>query len=413
MLRSCHPVSIRASAIRAQAIRTSTRMGLAILAGAAFLSGCGFVRYEQREPWRGEAEAACMKAGIVRESEFVRMTKPIDGAGVCGLDIPLKVQAFQIDQNILASFAEAGAPLRTSTGADLRLTVLKPEVTLTCPMVAWLDDWLATAVQPAALAWMGQGVKEIRTGGSYACRRRNHQPGAKLSEHAFGNAIDIMSFVFADGSVTTVKGGWRGAESEQGFLREVLASACSKFRTVLGPGSDAFHHDHFHLDLARHDARGQRRYCRPKVDAPPRPAFPPGPNTSMPPATAFNAAPPRAPQAFPGDAYAANRPPVALTQRLPIAPPPSGFLKPQQPLPQREMQGSEATEQEGEFDPRDFDVTSSISELPTGRGRAVMQQPLPEFSEGALLPAHKARPAPARNQPRGIVQQPMMPMGGN
>ncbi len=129
-------------------------------------------------------------------------------------------------------------------------------------MVAWTDDWITTAVQPAAIAWFGQGIREIRTAGSYACRRRNHQANARLSEHAFGNAIDIMSFVFNDGNVVTVKGGWRGTEQEQGFLRDVFHGACQRFKTVLGPGSDALHYDHFHLDLARHDARGQRRYCR-------------------------------------------------------------------------------------------------------------------------------------------------------
>ncbi|MCU0819248.1 MAG: extensin family protein [Beijerinckiaceae bacterium] len=423
MLRSRHSSLPQAAAIRAPA-----RLGLAILASAAFLSGCGFVRYEQREAWRGEAEVACMKAGIVQESEFVRITKPIDGSGACGLDIPLKVQAFQIDQNILSSFAQAGAPLRTSTGQDFRMTVLKPEATLTCPMVAWLDDWLATAVQPAALAWMGQGVKEIRTGGSYSCRRRNHQPGAKLSEHAFGNAIDIMSFVFADGSVTTVKGGWRGSEMEQGFLREVLNSACGKFRTVLGPGSDAFHHDHFHLDLARHDARGQRRYCRPKVDAPPRPAFPPQFNTQMPPATAYNQAPQQGPQGFPNQAYsavrpphglgqsnpyAASQPPVALTQRPPATS--AGSLDWQQ---QRLQQGNgitpEVTEQEGEFDPRDFDLTSSVSELPTGRGRSVTRQPMPAPTSGLLPSTPRVQNAPSRAPARQTqVRQPSMPMGGN
>lgn len=410
MLRSHHPFLPRASAIPLPA-----RLGLAVLASAAFLSGCGFLRFEQREAWRGEAEIACMKAGIVQESEFVRITRPIDGSGACGLDIPLKVQAFQIDQNILQSFAEAGAPLQTATGADLRLTVLKPEATLTCPMVAWLDDWLATAVQPAALAWMGQGVKEIRTGGSYACRRRNHQPGSRLSEHAFGNAIDIMSFVFADGSVTTVKGGWRGAPHEQGFLRDVLHSACGKFRTVLGPGSDAFHYDHFHLDLARHDARGQRRYCRPRFDSPMRPTLPPSMGTQIPPATAFKPQPP-APQGFPNSAYSAASPPqLALTQRPPAALAPAGSLDRQRQLLQQNGGAhTEVMEQEEEFDPRDFDLTSSMPELPVNRGRGVTRQPLPAPAGALLPPAPPQQPAPARNPHRASqIRQQNMPTGGN
>lgn len=258
-----------------------------VLLGAGLgvlLSGCGFARFEPREPWRAEAELACMRSGLIRESQFIRQTKPIDGPGPCGTDLPLKVSAFQNDQQSVAlALASTGGTGAQSgfAGGLVDMTVIKPEATLGCPMVAWTDDWITTAVQPAAIAWFGQGIREIRTAGSYACRRRNHQANARLSEHAFGNAIDIMSFVFNDGNVVTVKGGWRGTEQEQGFLRDVFHGACQRFKTVLGPGSDALHYDHFHLDLARHDARGQRRYCRPQVAAPQRPTpgtFGPGVN---------------------------------------------------------------------------------------------------------------------------------------
>jgi hypothetical protein len=369
MLRSRHAL---------HAISPAMRLCLAFLASAAFLSGCGFVKYEQREAWRGQAEIACMKAGIVKESEIVRITKPIDGAGACGLDIPLKVQAFRNDQSLMQSFANLGVPSLASNGADLRLTVLKPEATLTCPMVAWVDDWINTSVQPAALAWFGQPVKEIRSGGSYNCRRRNHQPGARLSEHAFGNALDIMAFVLADGNVITVKGGWRGTEAERGFLRDALHSACDKFRTVLGPGSDAFHYDHFHIDLARHDAKGSRRYCRPKLEAPLRPSIQPQAQPQMPPLTAYGGQQTLPPQA--------TQPPVLLSQRppQPMMAPPSGGLQ-----AQAERLSGEVMETEGEFDPRDFDITSSVSELPGPRGRASINQPLPAPSN-AILPETRA-----------------------
>ncbi len=353
-----------------------------------------------------------MKAGIVQESEFVRITKPIDGSGACGLDIPLKVQAFQIDQ---ASSRASHRPAHHSRPRRARICASRAQAGSDphLPHGRLLDDWLATAVQPAALAWMGQGVKEIRTGGSYACRRRNHQPGAKLSEHAFGNAIDIISFVFADGSVTTVKGGWRGSANEQGFLREVLNSACGKFRTVLGPGSDAFHHDHFHLDLARHDARGQRRYCRPKVEALQRPAFPPNFNTQMPPATAFNTAP--QPQGFPNNAYSATHPRGAHPAHAGSIVPVGLAGSPQQMLQRDTRSGGEVIEQEGEFDPRDFDVTSLMPDLPVSRGRGVTQQTdsgaLLRPAAGLLEAAEPSGKAPARNS--AVVRQPTMPMGGN
>ena len=254
-------------------LRPGSRLLLAVTGIGVLLSGCGFIRHEPREPWRAEAEAVCMRSGIIRQSAYIRQTKPIDGPGPCGAELPLKVTAFQNDSQSLAlALASTGAPQSGFSAGLVELTVLKPEATLGCPMVAWTDDWIAAAVQPAAIAWFGQGVKEIRTAGSYACRRRNHQANARLSEHAFGNAIDVMSFVLNDGNVVTVKGGWRGTEPEQGFLRDVFHGACQRFKTVLGPGSDALHYDHFHFDLAHHDTRGQRRYCKPQVAAPQRPA---------------------------------------------------------------------------------------------------------------------------------------------
>ena len=76
---------------------------------------------------------------------------------------------------------------------------------------------------------------------------------------------------FADGRTITVKGDWgNGDPKARGFLREVFAAACERFKTVLGPGVK-YHGDHFHLDLAHHDRDGTSRYCRPMPDgAPPR-----------------------------------------------------------------------------------------------------------------------------------------------
>ena len=76
-----------------------------------------------------------------------------------------------------------------------------------------------------------------------------------ISEHAFGNALDIAAFVLADGHRITVKDGWQGSPEEQGFLRDVQAAACDQFTTVLAPGSNQFHYDHIHVDLMR---RGER-----------------------------------------------------------------------------------------------------------------------------------------------------------
>jgi hypothetical protein len=104
-------------------------------------------------------------------------------------------------------------------------------------------------------------VVEIKQISAYSCRGMNGQPGARISEHAFGNALDIAAFVLADGRKVTVKNGWRGTPEEQGFLRDIQAAACEMFTTVLAPGSNAFHYDHIHVDLMRRSSG--RRICQP------------------------------------------------------------------------------------------------------------------------------------------------------
>lgn len=120
---------------------------------------------------------------------------------------------------------------------------------LNCGMVSPLASWIETSVQPAARATFGEEVVSVDVMASYACRPRNNRWGGKLSEHGFGNAIDIGGFTLASGRVVTVRSGWRGAPDERQFLREVHDAACARFSTVLGPGSDGHHEDHLHLDL--------------------------------------------------------------------------------------------------------------------------------------------------------------------
>ena len=94
----------------------------------------------------------------------------------------------------------------------------------------------------------------------------NNQMGASLSEHAFGNALDIGGFVLSDGRTISVVRDWtRGDEQTQSFLRDVQGGACDRFTTVLAPGSNAFHYNHIHVDLAMHgnSSRGLRRICKP------------------------------------------------------------------------------------------------------------------------------------------------------
>jgi Extensin-like protein C-terminus len=138
---------------------------------------------------------------------------------------------------------------------------VSPPATLACPIVFELERWIAGAVQPAAMRWFGSPVAEIRQISAYSCRGMNGNSRASISEHAFGNALDIAAFTLADGRKITVKNGWRGLPEEQGFLRDVQAAACDQFSTVLAPGSNVYHYDHIHVDLMRR--RDGHRACNP------------------------------------------------------------------------------------------------------------------------------------------------------
>jgi hypothetical protein len=149
-------------------------------------------------------------------------------------------------------------PLVTGSAGQVEVS---PPATLACPIVAALDQWIATAVQPAALRWFRQPVVEIKQISAYSCRGMNGNPNAHISEHAFGNALDIAEFNLADGHVVSVQHGWRGTPDEQGFLHDVQSAACDQFSTVLAPGANVYHYNHIHVDLMRRTSG--RRICEP------------------------------------------------------------------------------------------------------------------------------------------------------
>jgi hypothetical protein len=369
------------------------------------LAGCGrgFFQSAEREPWRAEAEIACMKSGAVKESAEVVRVEPIAGPGMCGAEYPLKVAALGESSSMYGfadddlrppapvgnqprwpiqqppppqpypqnsyppaqssyppppnyprpspetavrqpnyaapsgpisltapgvaeregdeinlpsegapsrgavtrapypapsaypergypqnSYPQSSYPQRDSApysprtdvppGTPQRLgpgpvqgnpvsafgsVALKPTATLACPIVSALDRWIADSVQPAAQRWFGARVVEIKQISAYSCRGMNGNPNAHISEHAFGNALDIAAFTLADGRRITVKDGWHGLPEEQGFLRDVQGAACQQFNTVLAPGSNQYHYDHIHVDLMRRASR--RVICEPSA----------------------------------------------------------------------------------------------------------------------------------------------------
>ena len=160
----------------------------------------------------------------------------------------------------------APAPIEVSAVAGVKLA---PPATETCAMAAALVRWVSEDVQPAARKRLGTEVTEIRTATSYSCRRRNNSATGKMSEHSKANALDMSGFSFAKNADATVggKGNWGtgllgaiGLSKDGSFLEDIRKEACTHFTTVLGPGSDPYHGDHFHVDVLRR--RGDYRICK-------------------------------------------------------------------------------------------------------------------------------------------------------
>ncbi|MER8975357.1 MULTISPECIES: extensin family protein [unclassified Mesorhizobium] len=120
-----------------------------------------------------------------------------------------------------------------------------PEPELNCQMAEAAARFAASVIQPAAKAEFGADIKSIGQASAFVCRSRNG--GGELSEHAFGNALDIASFKLSDGKEIDV--GPAPPEKDAKFLNAVRKAACGPFKTVLGPGSDADHSQHLHFDL--------------------------------------------------------------------------------------------------------------------------------------------------------------------
>jgi hypothetical protein len=228
------------------------------LTAALSLAGCGFFGRAERPVWRAQAENACFARNLATPSEYIVPAPEIDGPGICGMTRPLKVSAL----------------------ANGTIAVDKV-LTIDCPMIPALEAWLNDFVEPDAQSRFGQRVATVNVFGAYSCRSIDNVPGAQLSEHAFGNAVDVAGFTLANGREIDFVRNWRNADSQEGaFLHEAHAGACRYFTTVLGPGADVFHYNHIHLDLANHGATntGPRRICKP-TPAPnllPAPAAPDG-----------------------------------------------------------------------------------------------------------------------------------------
>ena len=167
-------------------------------------------------------EVACRKR-LRRLGVTYRDLAPIDDGGACRIDHPVQVS-------------------QLSGGIEM-----KPAATLTCAMAAAFATWTKEELASAARWKYFSGVRTIHQGSSYSCR--NISGTGTASEHSKGNALDVMRIELKNGKDIDVrKPGWF-AFRERSLLKNVRKGGCDYFTTVLGPGYNADHADHFHFDI--------------------------------------------------------------------------------------------------------------------------------------------------------------------
>lgn len=243
--------------------------------------------------------SACRKA-LNQDVAIAPSIQPIRGPGGCGGEDLVRLEAV-----VLPGGHEVA---------------VKPAAILRCEMATAIADWIRNDMTRLA-AQLGSPLSELDNFDSFECRGRNRVSGAKLSEHGRANALDVRGLKLADGRFV----GLTDREEPRQLREEVLHSACARFDTVLGPGSDWYHEDHIHLDLAAR--RGGYRICQWGVYDP-LPAV-----TAMLPMPRPEEAPPRETDsrdgAGPGDGGTAEQPdeetgatqPAAAQEQKPAAAP--------------------------------------------------------------------------------------------
>lgn len=178
------------------------------------------------QPARTEPQPSACRLALTENVAIAPSIPDIRGPGACGGEDLVRLDAIVLP--------------------DTHEVSVKPSAVLRCSMASELADWVRSDMAPLATS-LGTTIRELDNFDSYECRGRNRVPGAKLSEHGRANAIDVRAFKLADGQSISLT----DRDVPRAVRERALQSACARFTTVLGPGSDGYHEDHIHLDLAQ------------------------------------------------------------------------------------------------------------------------------------------------------------------
>jgi hypothetical protein len=187
-------------------------------------------------PKESPADEAACRTELKAIGALYEEAGEVDDGKACGIDKPVLLK---------------GLP-----GA----VAIEPAATVRCDTALQLARWMEGSVKPSLEAAMpGETITGLSQASAYVCRNRNGASEGRISEHAFGNAVDIAGFTLKSGKTITIRPADKEPTMEGAFQRAITEAACLYFTTVLDPGSDAAHQNHLHLDVK--ERRGGYRYC--------------------------------------------------------------------------------------------------------------------------------------------------------
>lgn len=196
-------------------------------------------------------------------ASFPRLDEPASPSAMLSADeaeCRTELRTLKVEFRDLAPISEGGqcridAPISLSAIGSV---AMRPAATVSCQMALAFARWTKKELVPAARWRYWSGVRTIHQGSSYSCR--TIRGSGVASEHSKGNALDVMSIELNNGDDIDVKKPGFFAFWRRGFLNNVRADGCSYFTTVLGPGYNYDHRNHFHFDVK--ERRNGSRACR-------------------------------------------------------------------------------------------------------------------------------------------------------
>jgi hypothetical protein len=186
------------------------------------------------------AEGDCLKALAALGTTFVPVAQP-SAKPECHVTNPVRLVSVDVE------------------GSKVKLA---DEPTLNCTFALKFAGWIQSQAVPLTYSELNAPLARISTGPGFDCRGRNGDSAAKMSEHAAGNAVDIENIQTINSAKIVVKDALDPATSGFGLLKLLRASACKDFTTVLGPGANPAHAEHFHFDLEKRKAAGTYQICQ-------------------------------------------------------------------------------------------------------------------------------------------------------